>query len=236
MIYILRGRRVDGLIIAPAQDNRNLELLKRFKKEKFPFVLIDRYYKGEKFNAVVTNDEEMAYQAVKYLINLGQRRIGYISGPPLVSTSQNRFSGYKRALLESSSNPCHCLSKQGKELVKGDSFGEKDGYKAMKEFLKMKEIPTAILAVNDPVAIGAFRAINEKGLKVPDDISLVGFANLSSASLIGLTTIDQPKSELGKIACQRLLKIIENNNTPPRKIILKSKFLIRSSTTSLTNL
>ncbi len=224
----LLERRVDGLIIAPAQEMENLTILQELKEEKFPFVLIDRHYQGENFNCVLTNDEEAAFEAVDYLISLGHKRIGYIAGPSSCSTSKERFSGYKKALIKSKI-PFE------EELVIGNGFNEEDGYKAMKRFFQLKELPTAIFCINDPAAIGTFKAIKEKGLNIPDDISLIGFANLSPTEIleIPLTTVNQPKHQMGEVACKRLLEIIEKKDTKPKKIILESKLIIRSSTKRL---
>lgn len=223
-INLLRQLRVGGFIIAPAFDQKDISIYKDLKNNKIPFVLIDRYLKSFECNYVVTDSAVGAREIVTHLIKLGHKKIGHISGPLQASFAQDVLAGYRQVLNENNI-PFR------EEWVKTGGFENEDGYRCMKEFLEMEDKPAAIFAVNDPVAIGAFHAIKEAGLKVPDDIALVGFSDIESASLleVPLTTVKEPTEDIGKIATEILIDEIEEGIKEARGVMLKPKLVVRES-------
>jgi len=224
LINMLLSRRVDGFIIAPAQNTLDLDKYRNLDRYKIPYIFIDRYLKGLKTPSIVSDDKGGAFKAIEYLIKLGHRRIVFLSGPVRTSTSDDRLKGFKKAL------------KQYKVPFKDDlilecGFDRPDGYKAAGELLSRKEKPTAIFVVNDIAAMGVYDLLKEKRIKVPQQISVMGFADMEFASVMypALTTVKQPKEKIGKIAGEYILKMIEKRQKAFGKKILPAELVIRES-------
>jgi len=221
-LQILRGKRVDGLILGTAHvnDKSILEL----EREKFPYILVSRNIEGLDKNCIIVDDVEGGMMASEYLIKLGHRRIAHITGPLKTRSALNRLKGYKLALKK------YEIEYRGELVGEGD-FKIKGGYQVMKRFLKLAEPPTAIFAANDLLALGAMQAIQKKNFHVPEDFSVVGFNDIELASFVypPLTTIRQPMLEMGESAVRMLLRIIEEGEFNQRKIVLKPKLIIRES-------
>jgi len=221
-LQILRGKRVDGLILGTAhiKDKSILEL----ERKKFPYILVCRGIKELGKNCVIVDDVEGGIMATEYLIKLGHRRIAHITGPLKTRSALNRLKGYKLALKKYE-------IEYREELVGEGDFRIKGGYQVMKRFLKLAEPPTAIFAANDLLALGAMQAIQKKKYHVPKDFSIIGFDDIKLASFVhpALTTIRQPMLEMGALAVKMLLKIIEEGEFNQRKIVLKPKLIIRES-------
>jgi len=221
-LQILRGKRVDGLILGTAhiKDKSILEL----EREKFPYILVSRNIEGLDKNCIIVDDVEGGMMATEYLIKLGHRRIAHITGPLKTRSALNRLEGYKLALKK------YEIAYRDELVGEGD-FKIKGGYQIMKKFLKLTEPPAAIFAANDLLALGAMQAIQKKSFHVPEDFSVVGFNDIELASFVypALTTIRQPMLEMGAIAVKMLLRIIEEGEFNQRKIVLKPKLIIRES-------
>jgi len=221
-LEILKGKRVDGLILGTAhiKDKSILEL----EKKKFPYILVCRGIKELEKNCVIVDDVGGGTIATEHLIKLGHRRIAHIAGPLKVRGSINRLEGYKLALKK------HQIEYK-EELVEEGDFRINGGYQAMKKFLKLVEPPTAIFAANDLLALGAMQAIQKKKYHVPKDFSIIGFDDIRLASFVypPLTTIRQPMLEMGELAVKMLIKIIEEGEFNQRKEVLESKLIIRES-------
>lgn len=221
-LEILRGKRVDGLILGTAhiRDKSILEL----EKKKFPYILVSRNIEGLDKNCVIVDDVAGGIIVTEYLIKLGHRRIAHITGPTTVRAANNRLEGYKFALEK------HQIEYH-EELVEEGDFRIKGGYQAMKKFLELPEPPTAIFAANDLLALGAMQAIQKKKYNIPEDFCIIGFDDIRLASFVypPLTTIHQPMLEMGALAVKMLLKIIEEGEFNQRKIVLKPKLIIRES-------
>ena len=228
-IKAMISNRVDGLMISISQNTRNKEPFLSLKRQKIPFIFFDRAFKDADFETsmVVVDDFEGAQTAVEHLIEKGYRRIAHFAGPEFIPISRNRLQGYKSALKK------HNI-RYDKQLVIQGGFNEEDGIIGFQKFLQLKKMPDAIFAVNDPVAIGAFMQIKENGLKIPDDIALVGFSDNPVMSLIepAVTTVKQPMYEIGQVAAKLLLEQIENDQGTfkPREEVLKTELIIRNST------
>ena len=225
-IRSLVSNRIAGLLISISQSTVDVSHFNILKKREIPVVFFDRTNKKITDSQVIVDDYKAAYEATTHLIQRGYQRIAHLAGPSNISIGLERCSGYKQALLD---NGRTIVS----DLIIHGGFRQEDGNSGITNFLKMKNPPDAIFAVNDPVAIGAFRKIKEVGIHVPKDIALVGFSNNPISSLIDppLTTVEQPSYEMGKIAAKLLLEQIDSDSktTPGIKKILSTKLLVRKS-------
>jgi LacI family transcriptional regulator len=197
VIKLINSNMVDGLIIMAYYIKDNF--IDFLKNEGIPFVFIDYPTKDEEIYSVVVDNESGAFEATEYLISLGHQKIAFLEGHEAAWDSRARFMGFLKALTANSIefNPL---------LVEKGNFTREGGYKATKKLLEKGEEFTAIFASNDQMAIGAVRAIKEKGLKIPDNISIIGFDNIEASSIIDppLTTVMQPIYEIGKKATEIL--------------------------------
>ena len=221
-LEILRGKRVDGLILGTAhiRDKSILEL----EKKKFPYILVSRNIEGLDKNCVIVDDVAGGIMVTEYLIKLGHRRIAHITGPLKTRSALNRLKGYKLALKKYE-------IEYRDELVGEGDFRIKGGYQVMKRFLKLAEPPTAIFAANDLLALGAIQVILKKKYHIPEDFCIIGFDDIRLASFVypPLTTVSQPMLEMGALAVKMLLKIIEEEEFNQKKEILEPKLIIRES-------
>lgn len=222
-IAMLRGRQVDGLLMATAR--RKDPTIEALTEARFPFVLVNRHTDPITGNAVVPDDYAGAAAAVEHLVALGHRRIAHIAGSDEMSTGHTRRRGYLETIQR------HRLPEDPALVVRG-SFRESGGYDAMKQLLALSRPPTAVFAVNDLAAVGAIRAIDEAGLRVPEDISIVGFNDLPVAIGVSrfLTTVHLPLHEMGKVAAQRLLVEISGAEVSPEPTIIPVDLMVRQST------
>ena len=219
-IDLLVSRKVDGLIIASAQRNAG-----SLKSLKTPYVLIDRSVPGLKANYVGTENEDIGFLATRHLIEQGCRRIAHLKGPSL-STALGRMRGYRQALER------HGLMARD-DLVVEAGHDDASGYQAMQRLLSRKQRPDGVFCFNDPVAVGAMRAILEAGLSIPRDIALIGVANMHSSDMfrVPLSTIDQGTAAMGEQAANLLLaSMAAGKPLPPRQVILPPRLIVRSST------
>jgi LacI family transcriptional regulator len=226
-IDMLRSKGVDGIIFTSAhiKDPNILELA----EEGFPIVLVNRrtYLPTvrEKIDYVGVNNTLGGYMAVEHLIKLGHDRIGFIGGSSESSVGFERFEGGKRAL------EAYGLTERGAYFLDGD-FLKDSGYQGGKQFIRMPDPPSAIFAANDYMALGVYEAIVDGGLKVAEEIALVGFNDIEFTSMRGieLTTIGQKKYEMGAVAVKSLVERIEGKNVGlSREIILEPELIIRKT-------
>lgn len=219
---MVKGNHIDGLILMGEMDHNLIFALNR---KKIPFILVDHHIEGVEFNCIISDSVGGAYKAVRYLIELGHKEIGFVSGPLERISFQERFEGYRRALKEAG-------IEYRKDWVKIGAMGA--GYKTMREMLKLKRIPTAVFAANDNLAIGAMKAIQEKGLRIPQDISVAGFDDIDVASQIqpSLTTVRVPKYKMGFLSVREIIKKIKNKDKGDKltKMILPTQLIKRAST------
>ncbi|MBZ5655066.1 MAG: LacI family transcriptional regulator [Acidobacteriia bacterium] len=221
----LLARQVDGLIIASAQPVHCLDLFRRIQRRKVPFVLIDRPIAGVRASFVGVDNRAIGRLATEHLIARGCRRIGHLRGPAM-GIATERFEGYRRALAKRG------LSVSPRYVVAG---GHEDdtGYEGMRQLLRVRPVADGVFCYSDPVAIGAIRAILEAGLKVPDDISVVGAGNVhySDVLVVPLTTVDQGTCRIGVSAAELLIEgIASKRPLHPRKILIPPKLVEREST------
>ena len=198
---LLSGRRVDGLIVLPGviPDDR----LRR-AAEELPLVVIGRSITGIERQCLRVDDILAAQQATSYLIDLGHRRIAHIAGPALHQDAADRRAGYARALAAAA------LPLDEHLIVTGD-YTEQSGLLALQSLFSRGVMFTAIFVANDQMAYGARLGLYRRGIRVPDDISLVGFDDLLSSAYTTppLTTVRQPVFEMGRTAAQAILDLLE---------------------------
>ena len=223
---VLVEKQVDGILFLAAglSTERILDLQQR----GMPVVVVDRELPGANVDLVVTDNAGGGWSATSHLIDLGHRRIGYITAPSDLTLSEYRSTGYRKALEEAG------IAENGKLVVRGN-FDFKSGYRAARQLLANDKQPTAIFASNDIMAIGAICAAVESGLQVPQDLSVVGYDDIPLASYSNppLTTIAQPNYDMGVRAASLLLERLHDPGRPSQRIVLDVELRIRRSTTAL---
>ncbi len=225
-LQTLESKRVDGILISTIETGGDVTFYKQIIKRGTPIVFFDRCVHGIGASCVRINDEESAQAITEHLIEHGYTRIAHLCGSPNVSIAGARFGGYKKALKRARLPLLQ-------ELIVESGFHEEGGYEAMQELLRLpiQKRPRAVVAVNDPAAFGAIKAIQENGLRIPDDIAIVGFSDDIRAALMPapLTTVRQPAYLLGKSAAEKLLAIIEGNSEAGGEIVIETERVIRQS-------
>lgn len=222
MLDYFSSGRVDGIILMVY--NIDHSLLTDLKNQKIPFVLIDYSQDQDQFCNIVIDNQWGGYKATNYLIGLKHKKISYIHGIKNNIDDQNRFLGFKKAMAEND-------LKINNNYLKYGAYTREGGYQAAKELLSLTDRPTAVFAANDQMAIGVINAIQEAGLSVPEDISVIGFDDIEASRLMspGLTTIRQPTYEMGKIAAKKVFSELKKNKKCSQNIKLRSKLVIRES-------
>ena len=224
----LLERRVDAMLIASAQWT--VESFRRIEEQRIPYVLIDRHFVGLPANFVGVDDEAVGLMAANHLLEQGCRRIAHIRGPE-TSTGIGRFQGYKRALAAHGLVPApeHVLS-IGRS---GDDRGEPGGFEAAKKLLATNPRPDGIFCFNDPIALGVMRALLDAGLRIPEDIAVMGCGNVlySDFLRVPLTSIDQDSAAIGAYAAERALFLVGAKDlVHPRTELVTPRLVIRAST------
>lgn len=225
-INALQSKRVDGILISSAETANDIGFYKQIINTGLPFVFFDRCIEDIGASCISVNDYESSKQITEHLISHGYDKIAHLSGPENVTIARKRMRGYMDALTE------HDIP--FRELLIAESgFNENGGYIAANSLLKRagNSPPRAVVAVNDPAAYGAIKAIKDHGLSIPDDIAIVGFSDDVRSELIScpLTTVRQPAFEIGKTAAQKLIDSIDNSDEPTETIELKNEIIIRQS-------
>jgi LacI family transcriptional regulator len=226
-VDMLRSKGVDGIIFSSAHmEDPNIVKL---AEEEFPIVLVNRrtYHPmvKEKVDYVGVDNILGGYLAVEHLIKLGHRQIGVIGGSSESSVGFERLEGGKKAL------EAYGLEPMANYFLEGD-FLKESGYQGGIRFLRMGQPPSAIFATNDYMALGVYQAVIEKGLKVPEDIAIIGFNDIEFTAMKGieLTTIGQKKYEMGTIAVKTLVERIEGKKSgPTEEIFLEPELVIRKT-------
>lgn len=229
-IHTLVSNRVDGLLISLSSDTENVDHLQQLIDKNIPIILFDRVCDNLEVSKVVVDDHQASFGAVEYLIKTGCQRIAYIGGPENLYISNQRGQGYLDALIKNNIEPSidwvvHCNDLHT------------DPVAATQQLLNLPEIPDAIFCVNDPVAIQAMQVLKEKHIKIPDEISMIGFTNEPVSQFIepSLTTVSQPSYEMGQTAARLFIHQLEHPEFhKPVTTILPTKLIIRNSTRRLS--
>jgi DNA-binding LacI/PurR family transcriptional regulator len=217
--------RVAGLIVSISQTTTSGEPFQRLIDKKIPLVFFDRVVMGLEAGYVISDDQEGAFQGVRFLIGKGYKKIVHISGPEELTICKNRLKGYQKALQENN-------IPQDPDLIYHGTLHEKNGYETMQEILNKGSLPDAIFAVNDPVAMGAYKKIKEEGLRMPEDIAILGFSNNEISSYLdpALSTIDQFPGKMGELAAEILFDRIEGKKSKKTIKNLATQLIERETT------
>ena len=221
-VEVMKSQRVDGLILATAMTSD--QTVEHLLRGPVPFVLANRISDAAK-NFVAVDDRLAAANAVRYLAELGHRRIAHISGPLYTDTALNRLHGYRTALRDLN------IPYRDDYMVEGHFLGEA-GYRAAQTLfgrLRADDYPTALFAPNDMAAFGIMRFTREIGLKIPEDLSLVGFNDINIAEQVGLTTVHVPSVEMGAQSVRLLIDLMHDpTRQDPR--FLPTELVVRHTT------
>lgn len=225
-------QELDGLIIAPIlNDDTDLSHIFEIKRSKIPFVLLEDV-RGIRANLVDVDNIRASADAVRYLIRNGHSHIVHLAGPPYSQHSEERAEGVRRAFSES-----HLIFDHRLVISGGDSL--EDGYRAGLEYfqrLSPADRPTAVTCYNDLIALGLLRALRELGIRVPEEVSVVGFDDLNILPYfpLALTTVHVPRHEMGRRAAELLIQQIDSRSEASiAKLHLEAKLVVRDSTRDL---
>ena len=222
-VDVLSNKQVDVIIFVAAGDQADsLDFLVR---RNMPVVMIDRDVPNVEVDAVLTDNKLGGYLATRHLLELGHRRIACIAGPSSITPSAERIIGYRKALEEAG------ISYEESLIIRGD-YHAQSGMEITHSILSMDPRPTAIFCLNDLMALGALRAAAEAGCSVPQDLAVVGYDDLELAHFTNppLTTIAQPKKEVGAQAISLLVDRISRKSRPPSRLVLPPELIVRRST------
>ena len=231
-IRALFNSRVDGLLMSISRETRNFDHIESIIAKGVPVVFYDRSYNTTLCSNVIVDDYVGAKEAVNHLIDQGYRKIAFLEGSPGLVITNDRKRGYQDALRE------HNLEVKPAYVQECVTGSLEEGKRATKKLLSLPDPPDAIFAANDPMATGAMQSIKELGLRIPQDIGVVGFSNWSYGSLLepSLTTVDQPGFEMGQEAARLLIRQIEladkdkDHDLPaPETKVLKTRLIVRDS-------
>ena len=219
--------QIDGVLVAPSSETKNFDHFRRLQKSGIPVVVFDRDCPGLEADKVLVDDYFGAFQAVEYLIGTGCKNIAHLGGPLNLSTTEQRLQGYLDALEKNR------VSVKRDYIVHVPGFSHKDGAKATRKILELKDRPDAIFAYNDNIAISAMHIAKKMGLKIPDEVSVLGFDDEPHSSFItpALSTVWQPVYSMGMLSARILLSHLNNKNNilEFRKEVFKPELVIRAS-------
>lgn len=226
-LQVLLQQQVDGILLVPARSTPDsIDLI---RKQKTPVVVLDRRLTPDvAVDTVRCENEVGAYQLVRLLVDLGHQRIAILSGPLGVSTAEDRLAGYRRAMREAG------FTDEAQWVIYG-SFNQASGYEMMRQLLDINPRPTGIFTANNLIGIGALHAAQEAGLRVPEDLAMVGFDDLPPTLLTSpfFTVAAQPAYEMGQRATQLLLaRLTTDAALPCQEIVLPTELIVRQSSGS----
>lgn len=220
-LRVMQAEQVAGLIISPTSVTEDFT---EFERLGIPIILLDRLTANFEADAVTIDNVNGAFLAVKHLIDLGYKRIGMIGGSPHLTTGHERYEGYRKAMSAAG-------LKIDEKLIKVGDFKTESGYRLTQEFIAASQPPQAIFVANNLMTLGALRAMREQGVRIPQDIALVGFDDMpwSSELCPPLTAVSQPTYELGQETVQLLLRRLADPDAPIRTVTLQPRLVVRES-------
>lgn len=223
-LEVLWRRRVHGLILAPADYERSD--LRDFLKHNIPVVLVDRYIEGTDTHAILVDNVEGGYRATEYLIKLGHRRIGIVLGRERITTVRERLQGFLNALRD------YGIPHDDALIAKGSLYTVEGGRQAIRQLLQADPLPSAVFSSAGVSTIGALLELKEQGIRIPDDLSFIGFDDDNWARIANppLTVVSQPVQEMGQEAAQLIIQLIQGwSRKEFRRIVLHTELVIRES-------
>lgn len=221
-VATLISKQVDGLVIASAHDPGDNVVWRNLSKMGVPFVLVDRAFPNAPFVGV--DDERIGFIATTHLVDQGYERIAHLRVPS-VSTGIGRVRGYLKALRKHGIRTCQDY------MVDAEFHSEASGYEATKILLQRSPRPDAIFAASDPIAIGAMQALLEEGVRIPLDCGLIGVGQVRYGEYlkVPLSTVDQHRVEIGKLAAKALLDLVSGQKKPAKPILIEPTLIVRAS-------
>jgi len=223
---VMLANRVDGLLISLSKETRNYDHLKVYQRKNIPIVFFNRVCQEMIVPKVVINDYNASFKAVEHLIQTGKKKIAHLAGPDTLVVSRNRLNGYLDALRKYE-------LPVDESLILPYDVTYKKVKTCLNELLSLNNPPDALFTINDSYAIEAIQTVKAMGLKIPEDIAIVGFSNDYGSDFIepGLTTVDQPKQLIGSTAMEMLLKLIDVNPADRKAVTvtLDTELIIRKS-------
>lgn len=233
IIEDFRERRVDGVIISPGHDsitvNKETDIshIHLLKRSNIPFIFINAFYPNIKASYVITDLEEGSYKLTSYLIQKGYRKIIFCVSKMQHYFSYIRFQGYNRAFNDIGIN----IEKNDPMIVECGDYSFHSAYETIKRWLENNDLPDVFTALNDTMALGILKALNEKGIRVPNDVKLAGYDDITypTVSDISLTTVRIPISEISAKTVEVLISNIEGGNRTMQKILLEPELILRDS-------
>lgn len=226
-LQVLSEKRIDGMIIISTGEDA--DLLRLLQGLPIPTVLLDREMDEVHCDLVETAHLQGGLMATQHLIDLGHRRIACLAGPADLNPSAQRIEGWRTALAQSG------LTDETADLLWHSDFSSQGGFATMQSILASRQPPTAVFVCNDLMCIGALSAAHEAGVRVPQDMSLIGFDDIELARFTSpaLTTIAQPKHRIGVAAVDMLLERIQGGRVQARQVLLQPALIVRNSTAGI---
>ncbi len=224
-ISTMFNSRVDGLLVSLAYDTENMDHFNVFFKKGIPVIFFDRVFNHPDYTNIVINNFIAGYEATVHLINQGCKRILHLGGNQKRNVYSDRYNGYKQALED------HGIAFD-KRLVVINLLNEHAGIDTAKKILNMDKLPDGIFASNDVSAVAIMCQLKKAGIRIPDEIAVVGFNNSPVSTVIdpNLSTVDYPGQEMGKVAASTLIKKLNNiQDINSNNIVLRHKLIIRES-------
>jgi LacI family transcriptional regulator len=223
-IRFLRDRQVDALIVAPHPTKEDRLFLRDVAEAGIPILMLVQQVPGFLTHYLGTDSRTGTREACTYLLGLGHREIAYVIGPPEDTAVTNRLQGYREAMRAAGIPDPH-------QVVVRGGWRRDGGEAAAQALLALPRLPTAIMAVADLTAFGIYLALRRAGVRIPEDVSLVGYGNESAGELLAtpLTTVAQPAEELGRRAIELVLEILDGRHPDPVVAELSDRLLVRDS-------
>jgi LacI family transcriptional regulator len=225
-VEALLKAQVDGILVSMSNTTHGFAHFERVRSQGTPLVFFDRMPDLPEACGVVVDDYRGAYQVMEHLIGQGCRRIAHFAGPPTVNTTYNRFRAYREALQ------AHGLPYEEELVVRLGVSSTAAGVTAMQQLLELPNRPDAVFSAYDFPAGGALQLLEERGIRVPEDIALVGFSNEPFTTMVKprLTSVDQRGKQMGEAAVQLFLQLLKRSDSyAGRRIVIKPKLMIRDS-------
>jgi len=222
-VRFLVERQVDAVVLSPHPTGEDFRALQEICAGGTPILMLNNRTPGFPCHYIGTDSRTGSREACEHLLGLGHRRIAFVAGPAGDYTAESRLEGYREAMRAAGISG-------GRRVFPGGWHAE-DGERAAQELLTAPERPTAVMTVNDAVAFGVYLALRRAGLRIPDDLSLLGYSGDRAGELLGvpLTTVEQPAERLGRRTAQLVLELIDGKHARPVFEELPDRLLIRES-------
>ncbi len=225
-LQTLLAMKVDGIIISITQETSDLSVFDMVERRGVPIVFIDRVPEpANNFTTVKVDDRGGAYKAIEHAINLGYRKIAHFGGYTNINIGKDRLSGFRDAMND------HNIEINPSWVLEG-GFGDNYGYDSFMKLYNEKNLPDLIFAVTYPVALGIYQAVNEVGLRIPEDIDVICFGNAKVQNFLSppLSCIDQSTDQLSKIAMDMIFENIEKKEEySPRQVVIDTELVLRGT-------